>query len=294
MPKLLYFENVLWIKLFSMIGQRGGEGRIWGQFDLANVGPLQVNYKEKIDVAKNMFFMGWPINHINKRLELGMKEVPWGDEWWVPGGYASVNALKGVVPKQPTPPKKEEPSDEDAKKEMLKFYCEPIESEFQNKFKKVLFETRKRAIASSFSKQDWNLVISEKEILKLKQSLDQIYLMGVNSGIATVQSEIGPVDLKDTASDIMEFKESRSAFVAKSFRTLLEAVVFNLSTGENGDDKIREVFNLLSSKIGVVTKKETETSFIYGRDLALKQMRILLVPSLTWNDNMGSRVEEQK
>jgi HK97 family phage portal protein len=276
-PKLLYFENVLWIKLFSMIGQRRGKGRVWGQFDTATVGPLQVNYQEKIKVAKDMFFMGWPINHINKRLELGMKDVPWGDEWWVPGGYSSVNAL----PRTPPTKEPEKDDNEDSKKSLalMKFYCEPIESDFMNKFKKLLFETRKRAIASSFSHAGWDNVVSEKEITKLKQSLEQVYLMSVNCGISAVRSEVDVNPLRWT-NECSSFGSERASFVTTNFKVLLDNVVKNLSLENSKDDKIREVFNLLANKVGNLAKQEAEDSFIYGQKLVLNYVREEIAPTL--------------
>jgi HK97 family phage portal protein len=108
MPKVKYIENLLWSKFFSKLGIRRGRGKIWGEFDLATVGPLQVNYAEQIEIAHRMWSMGWPINEINKRLQLGMQEVPWGNEWWVPGGFLPVTAIMeftkngGNAGKQPT------------------------------------------------------------------------------------------------------------------------------------------------------------------------------------------------
>ncbi|MFH1684701.1 MAG: phage portal protein, partial [Candidatus Micrarchaeota archaeon] len=61
MPKTHYLEDHLWAKFFSNIGQRRGKGKIWGEFDLATVGSLQVNYDDKIVTAGRMFTMGWPI-----------------------------------------------------------------------------------------------------------------------------------------------------------------------------------------------------------------------------------------
>ena len=288
-PKITYFENVLWIKFFSKVGQRRGKGRVWGQFDLANVGSLLTNYKEKIAIAKDMFFMGWPINHINKRLGLGMKEVPWGEEWWVPGGYSSVNMLTGNQPSKPAPKKVEEPTD-DEKKELITFYCEPIESDFQNKFKKILFETRKRTIGCVINQCGWEEAISEKELLKLKQSLSEIYVKGVQLGISAIQCELGcSIEMNDN-QNIVDYKESRSKFISENFKILLENVVRNLSENRTNDDKVREVFNLLASKMNAVSKSESESSFNFGKQIALNSVKKTLAPSLEWADKMGERV----
>jgi len=226
-----------------------------------------------------MFFMGWPINDINKRLELGMKEVPWGNEWWVPGGYLPVTSMTNKSKEDDPEPKKPE-DDEDKKSLIRSFYCDPIEDEFKNKFKKFLFESRKRAIAASFNKSDFGLVISDREVIKLKTALDVTYMMGVNSGIAAVQAELGgTIDLSHSTKEIMSFRESRSSFVASSFRTLLEGVVSNLSVS-NSEEKVREAFNFLSSKSALIAKNETEAAFSYGKSIALMHVKTILSPIL--------------
>lgn len=290
MPKILYFENTLWSRFFSKIGQRRGKGRVWGQFDLANVGPLQQNYAEKITTAKEMFHMGWPINDINKRLELGMREVPWGNQWWVPGGFLPVTALQNAkpTPKKPTDEEPESSEEEDSDKNedqknvaIAKFYCDPIEDEFHNKFKKFLFEVRKRSIAASFEQKDWDSVVLGKDVLKLQASLSAVYLTGVNAGIASVQAELGPFDAPFNVHEVNKFRDSRASFVANSFKALLGGIIVNLSAEQVNGDKVREVFNFLSTKSASIAKSETEASFAYGRNIALQKTRSVLGSILT-------------
>jgi HK97 family phage portal protein len=290
MPKILYFENTLWSRFFSNIGQRRGKGRVWGQFDLANVGPLQQNYAEKIATAKDMFHMGWPINDINKRLELGMREVPWGNQWWVPGGFLPVTALENAKP-TPKKPNEEEPEsseeDDSDKNEdqknvaIAKFYCDPIEDEFLNKFKKFLFEVRKRAIAASFEQKDWDSVVLGKDVLKLQSSLSAVYLTGVNAGIASVQAELGPFEVSYNTHEVNKFRDSRASFIANSFKALLGGIIVNLSAEQVNGDKVREVFNFLSTKSTTIVKGETEASFAYGRNIALQKTKNILGSLLT-------------
>jgi len=79
LPKVQYIEDVLRTSLFAKI-----PGNFIGGFDLGNVSALNEIFKEKMDTAKVMADMGWPINMINKRLQLGMPDVPWGDTAYLP------------------------------------------------------------------------------------------------------------------------------------------------------------------------------------------------------------------
>lgn len=281
-PKIEYFQEVLWAKLFSKIVPRKGKGKVWGEFDLANVGPLQVNYQEKIKTAMSMFHMGWPINDINKRLQLGMKEVPWGNQWWVPGGFLPVSSIS-------TSPKKDSSDNNKDVSIVVRGNAplSPLEVDFKAKLGKLLFEQRKRAIAEAFGKRNWKSVQLDKDYTKLKDSIYSIYTDAVHSGVFCVQrqqeiEELSP--LTSYAVDISVYAEGRSSFVSKGFQQVVENVLSSLSkNGMSNDvlgDKVREIYNLLSSKASLVAKSEVENAFTFGKDLAAKQIRDALSPSL--------------
>lgn len=50
------------------------------RFDFSGVEALQANMKEQVEVARQLWEMGWTANQINDRLELGMEPAPNGDE----------------------------------------------------------------------------------------------------------------------------------------------------------------------------------------------------------------------
>jgi HK97 family phage portal protein len=70
-------------------------GQYWLSFDLMQVEALQENLNEKLGSAKLLFDMGFPPNAINKRLELGMEEVDWGNTGYLPSGL--IPAEGGLV-----------------------------------------------------------------------------------------------------------------------------------------------------------------------------------------------------
>ena len=53
------------------------------EWDFSKVGPLQENFSKKVRYADKLNRMGYPINMINRRLNLGFEDVPWGDTWFV-------------------------------------------------------------------------------------------------------------------------------------------------------------------------------------------------------------------
>ena len=68
LPKMRYVEDVLRSKLFD-----GISGNLNGAFDIGTVEALQEQFNEKVDTAGKLVTMGYPINAINKRLQLGIR-----------------------------------------------------------------------------------------------------------------------------------------------------------------------------------------------------------------------------
>ncbi len=53
------------------------------RFKYDNVEAFAADFGEKVNTAQKLAQMGWPLNAINDRLNLGFEPVPWGDEWWI-------------------------------------------------------------------------------------------------------------------------------------------------------------------------------------------------------------------
>ena len=92
-PRQELIVNTLWWSLFSKIGS----GQIWGEFDRSAIEALQEDFDKKLAAAERMANMGWPINAINKKLGLGMEDVPWGDVTWKPIGMMPVSSPEGTT-----------------------------------------------------------------------------------------------------------------------------------------------------------------------------------------------------
>jgi len=73
-------------------------------FDTKVVPALQEQFSEKIKNAEILFRMGWPINSINEKLQLGFPSVPWGDTWWLNQAIVPVEfVLEGRTTMNPKP-----------------------------------------------------------------------------------------------------------------------------------------------------------------------------------------------
>lgn len=91
-PEIVYLETI--INSHLMTEERRGTNGVWGAFDLSQVEALREDLWQKMRTAKMMSEMGYSINSINKRLGLGMADVPWGNTWYRPINTLPVNALE--------------------------------------------------------------------------------------------------------------------------------------------------------------------------------------------------------
>ena len=104
-PLIHYHEDLMDSKLFTPVT----DGRLWGMFDLTQVEALREDLSDKSEVAERLFKMGYPINMINERLEIGFEPVEWGDVGYLPKSLVPVTG----DPAEEPPPEPEEPDPDD-------------------------------------------------------------------------------------------------------------------------------------------------------------------------------------
>lgn len=311
-PKMTFFENYLWSMFFSKVGMRRGKGRVWGQFDLANVGPLQANYSEKVDTGYKMWQMGWPINAINKRLELGMPDVPWGNDAYIPGGYLPVADLLAGNYQGNTNPNPKEPAKkpkkaiamvsplmiedktevitpakaEDIENDVWKVYLAyqtPLEKEFKSEISKFFFEQRKKVLSSVFvnnlKDKRW------KDFSKLECGLAGNYLEAIHKGVATICYETGNV-IEEALPDYTYYIDNRVKEISNAYQALMTELMHSVeefSKTERSKDKVadrvRIMYNQLGKKSVETARRESACAFAYGR---FEGMRLLGISYHKW------------
>lgn len=92
-PKITYVQATINKMLLTIEG-----GRVWCEFDLGTVGALQEDLSEKVEVAKEFIEMGFTLNAVNERLQLGFESVPWGDVAWMSNSKVPVGSAEGYIP----------------------------------------------------------------------------------------------------------------------------------------------------------------------------------------------------
>lgn len=60
------------------------EDNVVMRYDISNIPAFRKSFKDKVDTSRHLYNMGVPLNDINARLGLGLKDYPWGSIWWAP------------------------------------------------------------------------------------------------------------------------------------------------------------------------------------------------------------------
>lgn len=89
LPKIFLWEESLWSQLFIYLDN----GTKWLQLDTDSVEALRDDFSKKVDAAQILSTIGYPINMINQRLNLGMESVAWGNTAWMQTGMVPVELL---------------------------------------------------------------------------------------------------------------------------------------------------------------------------------------------------------
>jgi predicted ABC-type ATPase len=82
-------------------------------FDLTQVEALREDLSDKAEVAERFFKMGYPINMINERMEIGFEPVEWGDVGYLPSTLVPITGDPTKEEPEPEPDGDQESPDDD-------------------------------------------------------------------------------------------------------------------------------------------------------------------------------------
>jgi len=276
-PRMQYISQKLYAELFSQVG----DGSQWGDFDTGVIEALQEDLADKLDQATKLYAMGWPINQINKRLSLGMEDVPWGDVWWgnislVPISDDGSSAVGQETPPSP-PPKsylrlventpssmtetgqisiisgneyltKRSSIHRDIQWKRFMVRHAPLEKLFRSKIKKWMYDQRSKILAnlSNMIKRDITDMIfdDEKEIGSLKLLLKPLYAKGIQQGAEMVAEELGAIDFVYNPLDpsVLAFMTMRITGIAPDIvDTIKQGLRNTLTQGISAGESITEL-----------------------------------------------------
>lgn len=300
LPKMIYVEDFLWAKFFSNLFG----GKYWGSFDTSVIEALREDFKSKVEMAEILNKMGYPINMINKRLDMGFEDVKWGNTWFVKMGTVPVEyAMENPVPEPAKPSGDEDdepgnppdkPDDEDGEEPMEPDEGEkqlelskrddslwanfisrevPVEQMFKSKLKRFLYEQRKKVLANVYNNKEDILNVDE-EVKLLEHMFQNLYYVASQTGKELLKEEllIDEVEYKEVEDFIFDrLKFSSKTVVNTIYNSLLKLLDENKDKSVKVKaDKVRTLYNKTDNRIVTIARTES-SSIINGVRFMLMQ-----------------------
>lgn len=268
---------------------------VW--WDKSNIEALQEDYSEQVDVAKKLFFMGYTRNQVNDKLELGFEPDTAGDVSYLNQGLKPVadngilrpepEPIEQIVPTEPSKTIKNVPLkqisapiskdwDEKAGKvwDELQSGIESIQTVFEKKVKRVLFEMRKSVIGMANGQrydksvkkeiipspqqllQDIDDVNFEREKELLDRLVKDLYDRSISLGAESVANELGvsmAFDIVDPSS--LQYISVRRLKVVGVLNTVKKQIRSAIHDGMQDGESIDQIANRIKSVFKTSTKR---------------------------------------
>jgi HK97 family phage portal protein len=284
LPKVSYIEGVLWSTFFSKLSTKA-----WGKFDLANVEALHDSYQGKIETAEKMVNMGWPLNAVNKRLQLGMPNVAWGDVSWMPYTLIPISGPERPVipsdvdgdPNNEPPaeePDKEELDKEDESKKLQwsRFITRqrPVEDLFKSKLSRFIFEQRKTVLSNIYAKSETLLDVPQ-ESERLAKIFYSLYPLSMQAGREMLLEDLGISEVEgvEIELDILNYTKMRGSlvpsFIVSTIVRQLQKALEGKTTVEERALRVREVYNTIGKRVAIIARTESGALINMGRILQM-------------------------
>jgi HK97 family phage portal protein len=235
---------------------------LMGLFDYDQVPALQQDYSERLDQAQKLTSIGYPLNMVNEKLDLGMDPVPWGDEYYVPISLVPISSL-GSGERETEEDKDEEErlrsadlpsrsllaSKSDAYERHLDRFWRsvvhtfaPLERRYQNRLTRHFFTLRARILealpqlldARSLSRADENdialILFDERQAAIEIQALsrpffEQAFALGGHMVLGEISSNAVFVLDTQTARRFLEHKLIRVVGINRTIREQLRHTI---------------------------------------------------------------------
>lgn len=266
-------------------------------FNLSNVPAFQEDFNSKVDTGTKLFNMGFTGNEVNDKLELGFEPKPWRDFWWVqfgmtPAGESDMSpADENTAPAKAAAAESPEAKGTLMEQKILKRFLtgqSALEARFESKIRRYLFEQRKRFI----EKMTVDNIFGGKAVLNwieedelLTKAIAPMIERSVTEGVKIGQELL---NRKSISEDM--FTSDLSSYIAMRVRNILginqttqnriqDQIQEGIKQGEAINtiaDRVRDVFNVASSRAKLIARTETAGgvnggSLLYYRSIGVEQ-----------------------
>jgi|GEM_PF-3429988 len=251
------------------------------RFDYSNVLALQEDLKEKLDMAHKYKDLGYPLNMINKRLNLGMEEVAWGDVAWLPAGTVPISSDENpLLSLQDLSDEDEEKSfsfkDLDDKKSIeysQKFFIAKqtrLEMRMEGKIGKFFLDQKKRLLDTINQKgisKDINVSFNwDKESDDFANLMKPFIRDGISAGVAAGKNQIGVnvenENLFETrlTSYLALRTQASKTIIDRWGKSITNLINQSISQGDSINtlsEKISRQYNVIGNKAKMIARTES-------------------------------------
>ena len=257
------------------------------EFDFSNIAALQVDYNDRVSAAQELHKIGFSINQINERLNLGLQDEPWGDDHLVP---VNMVPAQDVIDHAVVLPSNDAETDIDASSDVdnlnsgqdansLRWSVatrstQQIEKKCTNKMRRLFLKHRGAALKALSQSGVENFEIISESIRGIDSSafaegvipfLISAYsegYMGAHSEIRDdeVQEDIGAEGIVGNATEYCSVRYDALVALCEEAKNLVEQDVrmgFNL--GESVEEiaaRVRQTYNIITSRAKLVARTE--------------------------------------
>ena len=238
----------------------GTQPAIYGVFDLSTVEAFRESLWRKLKTANLLLMAGYPVNMVNERLGLGMRDVPWGNTWYRTNGTVPVNGYEEAPPpvdpnaekkSPPVPDKNVKAGNEDQKKKekvVKEAYEAVLNEESRSLFERIssMLNTkfRQRALVAIGAGESFDLAIDDLQE-RVEEDATRIARRAsksVQESLGLSQVQCDGIDVADSCR-VIDF----ASCIATSLRKSVEAVESS-QDGAQRQRILRDVLNRFTSQ----------------------------------------------
>lgn len=287
-PNQDYIENKVFSEFLSTY-----DPSIRMFFDNSDVEVLQEDFNILLERAKKLFEMGYSVNDINTRLNLGMPELENGNVGYLPGNLFSIDSIANPeieanvsAKKSPNLKKKITTQERDRQREHEKIQ-DKSEIKFRKVMRKYYNDQEKRVIEKLENIPEMTLIANYKskaiedelfddneEIKELIAVMSPLWEETYGIGFEIVAADLGlDLSFRPLSSDFLKFQKFKVTKIAPSmFETVKVGVQQALKDGLAERETIREiagrikkVYDIADNRAITIARTESTSSLNAGR-----------------------------
>lgn len=306
-PKMNYIVDVLWTRLFRHINK----GAEWGMFDYSKIEALEEDFGKKVEIAKALYLLNYTPNMINKRLGLGMPDLPWGNDVFLPFSMTPASTLISGSPAMETETEspKELPAPKDTPTSQPVMAKKLIDREkYWNNFVEKILNPNERIFQSKIKAFIWKLRVAQLEMFakltegkavnklqgdeldalifsltewnkKLKELTRPLYETIMAMSGKQISDELGGLFVFNlTDPQMVEFLNTKLIKVTEITDTIQAQLKETLREGialnetvSELQDRIKTTFNFASNRSLTIARTETAETSSGVRFIAMKE-----------------------